>query len=62
MGRLRERLYDASVAGALWFYERWVLPQGWWAVQRVGIRELKLREFRERRALLNPYKREQLIA
>ena len=61
---LREKLYDKSVSAALMFYERWVLPQSWWSGsdQRVSIRELKLREFRERKALLNPYKREQLIS
>ena len=47
------------------FYERWILPQPWQhpsGKDRVSIKELKLREFRERRKLLNPYQKEQLIA
>jgi len=66
VANLRERLYDKSVDLTLRFYERWVLPQSWWnnygPEQRVSLKELKLREFRDRKALLNPYKRDQLIS
>jgi hypothetical protein len=38
------------------FYERWILPQDTMnGVPRVSLREIKLREFRDRKKLLNPY-------
>ena len=59
--RLRARAYDKAVDFTLRFYERYVLPRGeWWAEadKRVSLRELKVREFRDRRKLLNPYQKE----
>ena len=50
-----------AVDYTLKFYERWVLPQPWHlpaAKERVSLKELKLREFRERKKLLNPYQKE----
>ena len=58
-------MYDYAVDKTLIIYERWILPQPWHhpsGKDRVSIKELKLREFRERRKLLNPYQKEQLIA
>jgi hypothetical protein len=56
---LTSKLYDKSVDLTLHFYERWVLPQEWWhgmgPSKRPSIKELKLREFRDRKKLLNPY-------
>lgn len=55
---LKSRLYNLSVDYTLKFYERYVLPQpSKWAAakDRVGLREIKLREFRDRKKLLNPY-------
>lgn len=66
LSSLREKVYDKSVDMTLRFYERYMLPQGWWHGMspegRVGIKELKLREFRDRKKLLNPYQKEQLLA
>jgi hypothetical protein len=55
---LKSRSYDLAVDYTLRFYERWILPQPWHhstAKDRISLRELKLKEFRERRKLLNPY-------
>ena len=61
-GQIKSKLYDLSVDKTLKFYERWVLPQEWWhghsETTRVSIKELKLREFRDRKKLLNPYQKE----
>jgi hypothetical protein len=66
LSNIRERIYDGSVDLTLRFYERYMLPQGWWHGMgpegRVSIKELKIREFRDRKKLLNPYQKEQLIA
>lgn len=63
---MREKVYDKSVDYTLHFYERYFLPQAWWngmgPDKRLSIKELKLREFRDRKTLLNPYQKEQLIS
>jgi hypothetical protein len=63
---MRTRLYDRAVLKTLFFYETWVLPDndtyGWPKDQhRLSLREAKLKEFRERKALLNPYDKEKLL-
>ncbi len=59
---LQSRLYDASVAQTLKLYERYVLPQEWWhgmnESKRISLRELKVKEFRDRKKLLNPYQKD----
>ena len=48
---LSERIYDKSVDVTLKFYESWIIPKG----QTISLRDLKLKEFNDRRKLLNPY-------
>ena len=59
--KLKERAYDAAVARTLNFYESWVLPcpkeGGFLKQKRISLREAKLREFREKKQLLNPYEK-----
>ena len=63
--KYRERAYDAAVAKTLLFYESWILPcpkmDGFQKQTRISLREAKLREFREKKKLLNPYERDMLL-
>ena len=63
--QVKERAYDTAVARTLQLYENWILPcpktGGFQAQTRVSLREAKLREFREKKSLLNPYERDALI-
>ena len=63
--KYRERAYDAAVAKTLHFYEGWILPcpkmDGFQKQTRISLREAKLREFREKKKLLNPYERDMLL-
>ena len=47
------------------FYEGWILPDmktgGFNATYRPTLKQMKLKEFRERKKLLNPYSREQMV-
>ena len=61
----RAQLYDRAVARTLAIYENWILPDpaehGFARTTRISLREAKLREFREKKKLLHPYEREQLL-
>lgn len=48
---IKDYLYDKAVEKTLKYYERWVLPKG----QLTSLRDIKLKEFNDRRKLLNPY-------
>ena len=54
---IKDRLYAKSVNVTLNFYEKYVLPKG----LKESLKDIKLKEFRERKKLLNPYQRDQLI-
>ena len=56
VSNLRERTRARAVNLVLRFYEAWIIPP-----QRVSLIELKRREFRDRKLLLNPYKKEEVI-
>ena len=58
--------YDRAVLRTLNFYEKWILPDndmyGWPKEnRRISLREAKLKEFRIRRALMNPYDKTRLL-
>ena len=56
---IKQKLYEYSVQQTLKVYENWVLPRtNLDGVKRVSLREVKLREFRDRKKLLNPYQKE----
>lgn len=55
---MKQKLYDKAVDVSLKFYEKYVLPSGG---QKLSLRELKLQEFRDRKKLLNPYQKEELL-
>ena len=63
--KLYRRVYDRSVFRVLNFYESWILPDmktgGFNATYRPTLKQIKLKEFRERKKLLNPYSREQMV-
>jgi hypothetical protein len=65
VARLKERAYDAAVGKTLAFYETWVIPcpkqGGFEREYRISLHEAKLREFREKKQLLNPYERTLLL-
>lgn len=66
MTRWRQSAYNRAVQKTLDFYEKWVLPDnetyGFPAEnRRMSIREAKLKEFRKRKALLNPYEKNKLL-
>jgi hypothetical protein len=54
---LKTKLYDKAVDITLKFYESVVLPPG----HNVSLKNLKLKEYRDRKKLLHPYERETLI-
>ena len=56
---IKQKLYNTSVNCTLYLYERWILPQtNIDGGKRISLREIKLREFRDRKKLLNPYQKE----
>ena len=63
--QLYRRYYDKAVLRALYVYEGWILPDmkngGFTSTSRQSLYQTKLKEFRERKKLLNPYSREQMI-
>lgn len=58
MIKWRNKVYDRAVCSTLNFYEKWVLPDmstsGFASSRRKSLKETKLMEFRERKALLHP--------
>ena len=54
---LKHKLYEKSVNLTLRVYENWILPPG----VKTSLKDTKLKEFRDRRKLLNPYQRDQII-
>jgi len=55
---LSQRLYAFSVEMTLRFYERWILPQETMnGSPRISLKEIKLKEFRDRKSYSIPIKR-----
>lgn len=55
---IKERAYDKAVSVTLKLYEKWILPPN----QKISLKELKLQEYRDRKKLLHPYQKEELLS
>lgn len=56
---IKQRLYEFSVEQTLKVYEKWILPRtNLDGGKRISLKEIKLREFRDRKKMLNPYQKE----
>ncbi len=66
MNKLYRKLYDKTVYRTLTLYENWILPDmangGFLNTSRMTLKQAKLREFREKKKLLNPYERDMIIS
>ena len=55
--QVKEDIHDFFVGIALRYYENWVLPK-----QTISLRDLKIREFEDRKKLVHPYTKDSFIA
>ena len=65
MNSLYRKGYNKAIGFTIRYYEKWILPDieksGFSGPSLPSLRELKLREFRERKKLLNPYEKDILV-